>query len=130
MVLQARHTKIAHLIGCGGEQMLREKGENSMSHIWSCIKHESNLDSPIFINKEIWGLQISMHNDRMASMQVIHSLCLQRMCMLAHVKKPNRSCKCCKLIDPIPHQGPFLISFFRLFGYLVGAAAYINYPCK
>lgn len=34
---------------------------------------QTHLNNPIFINKKIWSLQISMHNDRVACVQVIHS---------------------------------------------------------
>jgi hypothetical protein len=37
----------------------------------------ADLNNPVFINKEIWRLQISMHNGRMACVQVVHSLGLQ-----------------------------------------------------
>lgn len=89
MVLHARHPKITNLQAWKKHGLLGDKQKLTSSKFYRLLLKDSSkmhLNNPIFINQKIRSLQISMHNDRVACVQVIHSFGLQEVETLAKRK--------------------------------------------
>lgn len=88
-----------------------------------------HLHNPIFINKKIWRLKISMHNGRMACVQVIHSLGLQKIRQFAQEKRSKPNTPERETIQLIPHQEPSAFASFHQLEDWDDAVIYTNSPC-